>query len=120
MALVNNGVQIGLQLDLIPAAYTVPTVTTVDDFEYNMGKTLTVVKSAVVGVDAAATFTALVASINTQVEAFINADFDTTGKTVTIHTAFYGISNNVTEDVAMYDESLTDFICSVQVFIKCV
>ena len=119
MALTNNGVQVSINSGQVPALYTLPTVTTFTDGEYETrSRTYTIAKSAYENANEVTAFTALVAAINTAAAVTANQDYDTTGRAYTIYTDWLTLTHNCTNGNALYKSTAISVTCGVKIYIK--
>lgn len=119
MALTNNGTKVSISASELPSGYTKPTVTEFDDYENTYtSRTITITKSTVENATASTTFSNLVTQLNTDIETLINADFDTTGNTVTVWSNLRSVSTNNSLSGVLYTNGALSYNCLVDIFIK--
>ena len=120
MALTNNGTKVSIASALLPSGYTKPTITEFTDNNWlsKPGITLTVDKATVDEATETATFTALVAAVNTAaaVEA---ADYNASN-TVTMWTDFKAVTTNAKLGDVLYTTGTVNYICTVDIYVKVV
>lgn len=124
MALTNAGTVVQLPSSRVPSDYTLPTVSTFTDWEYESSvRTLTVLKSTVEDSDRATTLgnilTNATIGINKQVTDLVTAEFDVTN-TVTCYAVLTGIDSNVSaaNDNDFYTDTAMSYSCTVKFYVK--
>ena len=124
MALTNAGTLVQLPSSRIPSGYTLPTVSSFTDWEYESSeRTLTVLKSTVQNSDRATTLANILANatigINKQVSDLVTAEFDVTN-TVTCYAVLTGIDSNVAASGSndFYTDTAMSYSCTVKFYVK--
>lgn len=124
MALTNAGTLVQLPSSRIPSGYTLPTVSSFNDWEYESSeRTLTVLKSTVQNSDRATTLANILANatigINKQVSDLVTAEFDVTN-TVTCYAVLTGIDSNVSASGSndFYTDTSMSYSCTVKFYVK--
>jgi hypothetical protein len=121
MAIVNRGIRVNVDSDLLPVGYTKPTVTTFADYEYvKKNVLLTIDKASVDDAVAATTMTALVAALVTAMAADVDVDFDIVANTVTIYGTLEEITTNFNLAGVLYTTGSVNYIGRVTIYIKTV
>ena len=119
MALTHNGTQVNVPAAQLPSGYTKPTVTDFDDHELvYRAREITIAKSGVENATASTTMTNIVTSLNTAIEALLNADIDTTGLTVTSYAIMNGITTNNNLDGVRFTNGTDNYICTIDIYVK--
>lgn len=119
MALTHNGTRIDVPASELPSGYTKPSVTDFDDHEtVYASREFTVAKSTVENATATTTMTNLVSAINTAIEALINADFDTTGLTVTSYAVMRSLVTNDTLVGVKFTNGTVNYVMTIDVYVK--
>jgi len=119
MALTNAGTAVYLDSSLLPAGYTVPTVTKFTDHEYKAADVvLTIAKTGVDESDKVVTFTALVAAVTVAVSAYVTADYNVSGLTVNCYANLKVIAHNLDMAGVLYTTGAVNYLCTVDIFIK--
>jgi hypothetical protein len=95
MAITLNGTVNALPVDRLPSGYTVPTVTTIADFQWRYDVVIPITVSGTVASTASASMTAIVSATNTAVSAILAADYLATA-TVTAYAVINDIGSNFT------------------------
>jgi hypothetical protein len=124
MALTNAGTLVQLPSSRIPSDYTLPTVSSFTDWEYESSeRTLTVLKSTVEDSDRSTTLANILANatigINKQVTDLVTAEFDVTN-TVTCYAVLTGIDSNVAASGSndFYTDTAMSYSCTVKFYVK--
>ena len=124
MALTNAGTLVQLPSSRIPSDYTLPTVSSFTDWEYESSeRTLTVLKSTVENSDRSTTLANILANatigINKQVTDLVTAEFDVTN-TVTCYAVLTGIDSNVAASGSndFYTDTAMSYSCTVKFYVK--
>ena len=124
MALTHNGTVVQLPTSRVPSGYTLPTVSTFTDWEYESSvRTLTVLKSTVENSDKATTLSNIIndatIGIDKQVEDLISAEADVTN-TVTSYAVLTGIDSNVAASGSndFYTDTAMSYSCTVKFYWK--
>ena len=119
MALTHNGTNVNIPAAELPSGYTKPTVSEFTDYEQKyISRTLTILKSTVDEVTALATFTALIAQLNTDIETLLTADFNVGALTVTSFANLKSVSTNNSLDGVLYTSGVLNYLCVVDIFVK--
>jgi hypothetical protein len=116
MALTLNGTQNNAPAIQLPADYDRPTVPGVSNPDWSDTRVLTVAKSTVENADDNTTIDAIVAAVNTQVQAVINDNFDVTSNAVTVTANIINIANNLNLQGVLYTNGALNYVCTVQIF----
>lgn len=126
MALTNAGTLVQLPTSRIPTDYTLPTVSSFTDWEYESSeRTLSVLKATVQDSDKATTLANILSNatigINKQVTDLVTAEFDTSA-TVTCYTVLTGIDSNQAASSAsdFYTDTAMSYTCTVKFYVKSV
>lgn len=124
MALTNAGTLVQLPSSRIPSGYTLPTVSSFSDWEYESSeRTLSVLKSTVENSNKATTLANILANatigINKQVTDLVNAEFDVTN-TVTCYAVLTGIDSNqaASGSTDFYNDTAMSYSCKVKFYVK--
>lgn len=124
MALTNAGTLVQLPSSRIPSDYTLPTVSSFTDWEYESSeRTLTVLKSTVEDSDRSTTLANILANatigINKQVTDLVTAEFDVTNA-VTCYAVLTGIDSNVAASGSndFYTDTAMSYSCTVKFYVK--
>ena len=124
MALTNAGTLVQLPSSRIPSDYTLPTVSSFTDWEYESSeRTLTVLKSTVENSDRSTTLANILANAtigtNKQVTDLVTAEFDVTN-TVTCYAVLTGIDSNVAASGSndFYTDTAMSYLCPVKFYVK--
>lgn len=124
MPLTNAGTLVKLPTSRIPTDYTLPTVSSFTDWEYESSeRTLTVLKATVQDSDKATTLANILANatigINKQVTDLVTAEFDTTAD-VTCYAVLTGIDSNVAASASndFYTDTAMSYLCTVKFYVK--
>jgi len=117
MAITNNGLNLkGDALDEATAlGATIPANTEFTDFQYLHEPTIIVTKASVENASATVTFDAIVASLQTTLNAQVTNDYDAT-KTITSFATCSKISED--GDDPKYTDSVTNYTCLCRLFVK--
>lgn len=117
MALTHNGTDV--LISDVPSGYTKPSVTKFSDWENKYpARVISIAKSGVEDPSDTTTFTALIAALNSAIEALINTDFDTTGLTVTSYANLSILATNHNSDGVLYTDGAMNYLCTVDIFVK--
>lgn len=124
MALTHNGTVVQLPTSRVPSGYTLPTVATFTDYEYeSTERTLSVLKSTVENSDKATTLQNIIDNatigIDKQIEDLISAEFDVTN-TVTSYAVLTGIDSNQAASGSndFYTDTAMSYSCTVRFYVK--
>lgn len=124
MALTHNGTVVQLPTSRVPSDYTLPTVSTFTDWEYESSvRTLTVLKSTVEDSDRATTLSNIINNatigLDKQIEDLISAEADVTN-TVTSYAVLTGIDSNVAASGSndFYTDTAMSYSCTVKFYWK--
>ena len=124
MALTNNGTVVNLPASRIPSGYTLPTVSTFTDYEYeSKDVVLSVLKSTVENATETTTLTNILTNatigINKQVSDLITADADVSN-TVTAYAELKMIDSNQAASGSndFYNDTAMSYQCTVRFYWK--
>lgn|SRR3989338_2419682 len=124
MALDYKGTVVLLGANLIPSGYTVPSVETFTDAEYNSELILSVLKSTVEDANPAVTLVNIIndgtIGIEKQVSDILEGDMDVTSNTVEAYVELISITNNVQANLNgdFYGNVPVSYSCKVRVRAK--
>ena len=117
MAFANRGTQVLLPTAQLPTGYTVPTVTTFSDHEYQEMWSLTVVASTVENADPPITLAAIVTALNTA--AGVKAQLEWVPTNLTIFSQLTSLtSNKVVGHEDFLTNAVTTYLAQVRVYAK--
>lgn len=117
--LTHNGTVVSIAQANLPTGYTKPDITEFDDYEQEYtSRTITIAKSVVEEATALATFTALVAQLNTDIETLLTADFNVAALTVTSFANLKSVSTNNSLSGVLYTSGVLNYLCVVDIFVK--
>lgn len=124
MAITLNGTQNGLPADRLPAGYTAPVVTAINDFMYRYDVVVPLVFSTTATTsNPVTTMTAIVSGTNTAIQAILTADYLSTA-TVTSYAVINDITTNLglpTPTSTTYLTNVTpSYLVSVTIFVKAI
>lgn len=124
MALTHNGTVVQLPTSRVPSGYTLPTVSTFTDYEYESSeRTLEVLKSTVQNSDRATTLQNIIDNatigLDKQIEDLISAEFDVTN-TVTSYAVLTMIDSNQAASGSndFYTDTAMSYSCTVKFYVK--
>jgi len=126
MALNLLGTVVLLPSTMVPAAYTLPAVSSFTDAEYNSELTLSVLKATVENVAPETTLDNIIndatIGIEKQVSDILSADLDVLGNTVDAFVELISITNNVQANLSgdFYGNVPVSYSCKVRVRAKTV
>ena len=92
---------------------TIPTATKVSGAIHHLSKTISITKSVVENSDAATTFNAIVAAVDTSLSGTVTNDFVATN---TVDA--YGTLSKIEETTAKYTDAVATYTCTVSIFTK--
>ncbi len=114
-----NGTKVNLLPSLQPAGYIETPVTEVVGPEYTNDMTITVDRSTLVGASGQEVLDDLLVKIGTQVQAELNASYDTAGATVEAHAELESaITNFRSGEEDFWSVGTINYVCSVKVKVK--
>lgn len=124
MALTHNGTVVNLPTSRVPSGYTLPTVSTFTDYEYESSeRILTVLKSTVENSDKATTLSNIINNatigLDKQIEDLISAEFDVTN-TVESYAVLTMIDSNQAASGSndFYTDTAMSYSCTVKFYVK--
>jgi hypothetical protein len=121
MAIVNRGIKVNVDSDLLPVGYNKPAVTVFTDIEYvKKNVLLTIGKTGVDEASDVTTMTALVAALVAAMAADVDVDFDCVLNTVTIYGTLEEITTNFNLAGVLYTTGAVNYIGRVTIYIKTV
>lgn len=119
MALTHNGTTVSIPAAELPSGYTKPSVTEFTDHEQlYASRAFTIAKSTVQNATDTTTMSNLITQLNTDIETLINADFDTTGLTVTSYAVLRSLSTNNTLTGVKFTNGALNYVLTVDVYVK--
>ena len=117
MALTHNGTAV--LISDVPSGYTRPTVSKFTDSESKyINREISIAKSGVENATESVTFTAIITALNTAIETLINADYNTSGLTVTSYANLTALTTNAILGSVLYTNGAVNYLCVVDIFIK--
>ena len=125
MAITNNGTKVSLKAELLPSGYTLPTVTTISDFQYQRTLELNVLKATVESATPATTLTNIIGNatigITKQITDILALDYLGTA-TVTAYAELYDVDSNIQASTSsdFYNNTAVSYVCKVRLFVKAV
>ena len=127
MAITNNGTQNKLSANLLPTAYTAPTITTFTDWQYKRTLNLTILKSTVENATASTTMTNIfndaTIGLDKQILDIVAADYLATA-TVTTFAQLTRLENNISSvnsgDGTWMTDTAVSYTATVDLYVKAV
>lgn len=119
MALTHYGTEVNVPAAQLPSGYTKPTVTDFDDYESQyIERQFTIAKSGVENATATTTMANIISALNTAIEALLNADYDTTGLTVTSYATLKALTTNDNVSGVRFTNGAVNYVLTVNIYVK--
>jgi hypothetical protein len=117
--LTHNGTVVSIPQAELPTGYTKPVVTEFEDYEQKYtSRTMTIAKLGVAAATALATFTALMAQLNTDIETLLGADFTIATLDVTSYAVLKSVSTDNKLAGALYTSDALNYLLVVDIYVK--